>query len=810
MSHTHTPRRSSSRRNDRRRGRLTLEPLESRQLMAGGPLTITITEVQTGQTVTIVDNSTTVGEPVTTVDGDPAPGSILYSTPTGASDPFTDFAITGLTGTSNRATASTAVLLTQSGTIQRTTTTGGPLTLQITVSDTGFTNPTNPQSLISASDVTFTNPTPSDQSTFVSTAAGTSTPPIVLQPSTTNNPDTESGSVGPIALPPNAAAPYNVSNTYTFTLGPNSAGGATTVTFNATGETELVGSNSPPPPPPIQICGYKFNDLNGDGVWEANGIDPVKDAHGNPITTAPEPGLGGVTIALYTDTNGTLSKAPVQTTVTSSAAATLGYYSFTNLAPLPAGTSYAVREVVPAGWVETTANPADIPGTPGTSANNVDFGNVMADCGCGYTIVCETVIGPCGPTQISGLRGHTQQGEVLTITYTVPQGKTADLSLVSYTAPGASFNANTASQQVVFDEDSPGTVGPGTHTLTVQIPNCDYQVDLVCGGVIDKLGPAGSNVFYTPQGRLIDADNEGTEAQLTNPASLSGLVYVDTNDNGKVDGGESGLAGVTVQLTGTDTFGQKVSLTRITGADGSYSFLGLQPGKYTVSEVQPGGYVTTANSIGTVNGNPDGHLATPTTNAIDSVILGLGNNGVAYDFGEMLTGSSVCRGATQTCSFWHGSSGQALIKCFDSGSSCTDLGNWLAQSFPNLYGNKSCNLAGQTNAQVAAYYQSLYNANSSSAEVQVLATALNVYASSSALGGCSAAVSCGFTVTNGGLGCETSGVGSCGGLFGLWGNSSVIQLLQCANDQASNGSFSGLSGTNRSRIASLFSGICSY
>ena len=53
------------------------------------------------------------------------------------------------------------------------------------------------------------------------------------------------------------------------------------------------------------------------------------------------------------------------------------------------------------------------------------------------------------------------------------------------------------------------TFGPGEHTLTVKLPGSNFQVDFVCGGVIQHLGPAGSNNSYTPQGRLISADNGG-------------------------------------------------------------------------------------------------------------------------------------------------------------------------------------------------------------------------------------------------------------------------------------------------------------
>src|SRR5439155_16558325 len=48
-----------------------------------------------------------------------------------------------------------------------------------------------------------------------------------------------------------------------------------------------------------------------------------------------------------------------------------GNFSFTNLA---AGT-YRIREVTPAGFVRTTANPLDITVSSGTTVSGVNFGN---------------------------------------------------------------------------------------------------------------------------------------------------------------------------------------------------------------------------------------------------------------------------------------------------------------------------------------------------------------------------------------------------------------------------------------------------
>ena len=94
-------------------------------------------------------------------------------------------------------------------------------------------------------------------------------------------------------------------------------------------------------------------------------------------------------------------------------------------------------------------------------------------------------------------------------------------------------------------------------------------------------------------------------------------------------------------------------------------------------------------------------------------------------------GQDVQRGLTGDIGFWHSKNGQALINGFNGGSNATALSSWLAATFPNLYGagnGSGNNLTGQTNAQVAAFYKSQFALPGSNVEAQVLATALNVYA----------------------------------------------------------------------------------
>lgn len=244
-------------------------------------------------------------------------------------------------------------------------------------------------------------------------------------------------------------------------------------------------------PAAASISGHTYFDVTGDGL------------------SADDKIMGGVTVQLFLDKNGngTLDAAdggPVATVVSDQ---TTGAYSFVNLAP---GT-YFVEEVTPNGFLQTAPAASHFYSntmTSGTSVSNDDFDNFQ-QCNCKNSVSGVSFLID-GKTRVSDLRGHVHQGDTVQVTFDVLAGHTDVLSLVSYTAPGSSFNANTASQQKIY-QDASGVFGPGWHSLTVVVPQCYFQIDFVCGYAIDHFGPAGSNIFYSAQGRLISADNGGTK-----------------------------------------------------------------------------------------------------------------------------------------------------------------------------------------------------------------------------------------------------------------------------------------------------------
>jgi sarcosine oxidase gamma subunit len=386
------------------------------------------------------------------------------------------------------------------------------------------------------------------------------------------------------------------------------------------------------------------------------------DVSGEGLTATEQPLAGdtpesGVVVNLYKDVNGNgILDASDGSPIASVTTGASGTYSFTNLTP----GAYIIQEVTPSGYVETAPMLPDYYAETianGQKITNLNFANYHP---CTTTLQCVSYTlsgGGCTTHTVTDLRGNTAQSETVTVTFTVPAGSTAmQYSLVSYNAPDSFFNASDASQQTVF-QDATGTFGPGTHTLTVTLPSNYYQVDFVCGAALTQLGPAGSNIFYSAQNRLISADNAG--------------LHDDVDDE------------------------------------------------------------------------------------------------------------------SATMLFWS-SLGQSLIKQFGGVSTNTALGNWLATTYPNLYGGSI--LGNKTNTTVASVYMSYYNVTGQRNSAQVMATALNVYASTLGLGGAYSGTY-GFVPTTDGLGDATFNVGTNGAAFGVANSStiSVTQMLVAVNGSAKNG-----------------------
>jgi len=346
-----------------------------------------------------------------------------------------------------------------------------------------------------------------------------------------------------------------------------------------------------------------WHDLDGDGLHETG-----------------EPGIQGVTISLWVDTNDDGIITPgvdnlVRTTITDEN----GQYSFVGL---PAG-KYLVdvtdRNGVLTGFEKTVG------GTPGANDNS------QAD-----------------PYRV----GLVVSGGVVSSNYTADFGYTAPET--GYSISGVAFgdsnnNGATLPHPETGEQPIPGAtiylyrVVDGEQFLIgttisdadgfyefVDLPNGDY---IVRADANSSLGAALKQTTQTTTGgvqpvTILNADSENNDFGFYAPSNISNFVWYDTDGDGIQDAGEPGVSGVVVNLYDTN---DNLIATTTTDASGNYQFLGVLPGEYYVEFEQPFGYDFTDPAVG-----GDHRLdsnANLTTGRSDTFKLGPGQTDVTLDAG---------------------------------------------------------------------------------------------------------------------------------------------------------------------------------
>ncbi|HPO92336.1 MAG TPA: SdrD B-like domain-containing protein, partial [Phycisphaerales bacterium] len=213
------------------------------------------------------------------------------------------------------------------------------------------------------------------------------------------------------------------------------------------------------PPVKGKIRGTKYLDLTGNGL------------------TPDDTGFGGVTIYIDYNNDG-VKNSNEPSTITASD----GSYEFGGL---NAG-NYIIREVVPNGYIRTFPVLTDryvVTLSTGQTVTGINFANAEKGCDCFTISNVYYIIN--GTKVVTDLRGNTNQGDEVTVWFTLSGNAPAEqFTLVSYTAPGSTFVAADAYLQEIYDLDT-GFFAAGTHSLSVVIPDSYYQIDFVCGAAID-------------------------------------------------------------------------------------------------------------------------------------------------------------------------------------------------------------------------------------------------------------------------------------------------------------------------------------
>lgn len=112
------------------------------------------------------------------------------------------------------------------------------------------------------------------------------------------------------------------------------------------------------------------------------------------------------------------------------------------------------------------------------------------------------------------------------------------------------------------------------------------------------------------------------------PSTLAGSVYADANNDGMRTGGEAGVVGVLIHLTGLNDLGNAVDQVLATATDGTYQFAGLRPGVYAIRETQPAGLLDGKEHLGSLGGSVADDF-------FSNIALNVGILGANYDFAEL-------------------------------------------------------------------------------------------------------------------------------------------------------------------------------
>ncbi|XAH23732.1 IPTL-CTERM sorting domain-containing protein [Xylophilus sp. GW821-FHT01B05] len=323
--------------------------------------------------------------------------------------------------------------------------------------------------------------------------------------------------------------------------------------------------------------------------------------------------------------------------------------------PANIGGTCTVAQVSAAGSAVTYASGATIPAngctiqvdvtssvSGGPYVNTIPAGALQTDLGNnGAPAVAELLVNPGQPPSVSKafVPASIAAGGISTLTISLGNGNAGSATLT------AALVDNLPAPVVVAP--TPMLVVSGGCSVADVVAVAGASSVTVRSGTIIPAGGCAISVRVTastagtytntiPAGSLqTDLGNNATPAQatLTVPgaggvAALSGNVYHDRNDNGAIDAGEEGIAGVELRLSLLTGNGLVVVGTTTTDANGHYSFTNLVPGTYTVTEVQPAGWNDGKDTAGSKGGS------TSVNDVISGIALVAGDNATDYNFGE--------------------------------------------------------------------------------------------------------------------------------------------------------------------------------
>lgn len=362
------------------------------------------------------------------------------------------------------------------------------------------------------------------------------------------------------------------------------------------------------------LSGKKFYDTNGNGIDDDENV------------------VQGITITLSGD------GIEAQTTQTSEN----GTYAFSGLLP---GT-YTVSETLPDGWMSTTPT-SQVVVVECSPATGINFGNLLkvtpsatkADVPCrgeSAGSIDLSVIGGVAPYTYLWSNGSTNEdlsglaAGTYSVTVTDAKGNEGSLSVV-ISEPETRVSVSVGNAEVCKGSST-------TMTATVSGGAAPYSYLWSNGATTPSIEVSVAGTYSVSVTDANSCSTSGSGKLVYKTATLSGRKFYDANANG-LDDDNQVVAGVEITLVGGG-----ITLKTLTLQDGSYTFTGLLPGNYTVSETVPVGWMNTTPISQTVTVGCD-----PVT---------------GINFGNLRLG----KGGGLTLGYWSNKNGENSLKTTGGGT----------------------------------------------------------------------------------------------------------------------------------------------
>lgn len=363
---------------------------------------------------------------------------------------------------------------------------------------------------------------------------------------------------------------------------------------------------------PASLQGNVWHDENNDGVFDPNeqGIANVLiqvTRVGAKDGVAEDPFANTEPMFVRTDANGhyTVDSLPP------------GIYEVVEINNYPEG------EDPLAAYVDGKDSVGNVRGETIGSKSNDQFNQIEL---CADDHGVEYNFGEIKPASLSGYVSVGTPGEAKLDPSDPNFEAIAGVEIVLYEGDGVEVARTTTNQDGFYEFTG---LEPGHYSIVEVQPNGYLDGTDEIGSIDgDVNGRSSQNDAFTFI--EVKSGDQGVRYDFCEviPAEICGTVWHDANDDGVMDASEDRIGGVVIQLF--DEQGEMIAETR-TDAEGNYCFKDLYPGKYTVTEVQPAGFVDGKDSLGEVSGITAGDIL----NDSFCVELQPGDKGTNYDFGEI-------------------------------------------------------------------------------------------------------------------------------------------------------------------------------